>query len=288
MQTSCDLSQAVFIQDQQIKTDSLKVAKAFGKRHDNIIRAIENILSHSATESNLGLNEFSPSNFGLAEFSALNFEVAEYIDEQGKPRSMYQMTKDGWMFLVMGFTGEKAAQIKIAFINAFNAMATLLQNQQLIEQQGIQVGTKVRLNSGSPELTVNQLMTNAEGILDQVEVTWFSNRLHKTKLSIHAVVPVVARNNAVLQHFWEAVHKYGLHLLNHSHKADHIALNLPQVCAAIHGLPDSKALIQELAASIYPYPHYIQHGHAVRSVIDDKTHRCIVFKQTAVQLGGAA
>ena len=283
-----DLSQAVFIQDQQIKTDSLKVADAFGKQHSHVIRAIEKNLLKKSLALNSEGNELSRSIFGLAEFSALNFELANYIDEQGKPRPMYEMTKDGWMFLVMGFTGEKAAQIKIAFINAFNAMATLLQNQQLIEQQGIQVGTKVRLNSGSPELTVNQLMTNAEGILDQVEVTWFSNRLHKTTLSIHAVVPVVARNNAVLQHFWEAIHKYGLHLLNHSHKPDHIALNLPQVCAAIHGLPDSKALIQELAASTYPYPHYIQHGHAVRSVIDDKTHRCIVFKQTAVQLGGAA
>ena len=264
-----DLSQAVFIQDQQIKTDSLKVADAFGKRHTHVLRAIESLDCPK---------EFNEPNFGLVE----------YIDAKGESRPMYEMTKDGWMFLVMGFTGEKAAQIKIAFINAFNAMATLLQNQQLIEQQGIQVGTKVRLNSGSPELTINQLITNAEGILDQVEVTWFSNRLHKTTLSIHAVVPVVARNNAVLQHFWEAIHQYGLHLLNHSHKPDHIALNLPQVCAAIHGLPDSKALIQELAASTYPYPHYIQHGYAVRSVIDDKTHRCIVFKQTAVQLGGAA
>ena len=269
MQTSCDLSQAVFIQNQQIKTNSLKVAEAFGRRHTNVLRAIET-LDCAKT------------------FNALNFELVEYIDAKGESRPMYEMTKDGWMFLVMGFTGEKAAQIKIAFINAFNAMATLLQNQQLIEQQGIQVGTKVRLNSGSPELTVNQLITNAEGILDQVEVTWFSNRLHKTTLSIHAVVPVIARNNAVLQHFWEAIHQYGLHLLNHSHKPDHIALNLPQVFTAIHGLPASKALIQELSASTYPYPHYIQHGHAVRSVIDDKTHRCIVFKQTAVQLGGAA
>ena len=283
-----DLSQAVFIQDQQIKTDSLKVAEAFGKQHSHVIRAIEKNLLKKSLALNSEGNELSRSIFGLAEFSALNFELANYIDEQGKPRPMYEMTKDGWMFLVMGFTGEKAAQIKIAFINAFNAMATLLQNQQLIEQQGIQVGTKVRLNSGSPELTVNQLMTNAEGILDQVEVIWFSNRLHKTTLSIHAVLPVVARNNVVLQHFWEAIHQYGLHLINHSHKPDHIALNLPQVCAAIHGLPDSKALIQELAASTYPYPHYIQHGHAVRSVIDDKTYRCIVFKQTAVQLGGAA
>lgn len=263
------LSQAVFIQDQQIKTDSLKVSEAFGKNHRDVLKRI----------TALGC----PSGF-----SERNFALANYIDEQGKPRPMYEMTKDGWMFLVMGFTGEKAAQVKVAFINAFNAMAMLLQNQQLIEQQGIQAGTKVRLNSGSPELTVNQLITNAEGILDQVEVIWFSNRLHKTTLSIHALVPVLVRNNAVLQHFWEAVHKYGRHLLNHSHKPDHIALNLPQVCAAINGLPESRALIQELTTSSHPYPHYLMHGHAVRSVMDDKTYRCIVFKQTAVQLGGAA
>jgi len=282
-----DLSQAVFIQNQQIKTDSLKVADAFGKNHRDVLRKIEKLKCDSnTTERNIALSGDNALTFELVEFTQHNFVTSEYIDSTGRLLPKYEMTKDGWMFLVMGFTGEKAAQIKIAFINAFNAMATLLQNQQLLEQQGIQVGTEVRLNSGSPELTVNQLITNAEGILNQVEVTWFSNRLHKTILSIHAVVPVVARNNAVLQHFWEAIHQYGLH--NHSHKADHIALNLPQVCAAIHGLPDSKALIQELAASTYPYPYYIQHGHAVRSVIDDKTHRCIVFKQTAVQLGGAA
>lgn len=284
-----DLSQAVFIQDQQIKTDSLKVADAFGKNHRDVLRKIEKLKCDSSiTERNIALSEDNALTFELVEFTQHNFVTSEYIDSTGRVLPKYEMTKDGWMFLVMGFTGEKAAQIKIAFINAFNAMATLLQNQQLIEQQGIQVGTKLRLNSGSPELTVNQLMTNAEGILDQVEVIWFSNRLHKTTLSIHAVVPVLVRNNAVLRHFWEAIHQYGLHLLNHSHKADHIALNLPQVCTAIHGLPDSRVLIQELTTSTYPNPHYLMHGHAVRSVIDDKTYRCIVFKQTAVQLGGAA
>lgn len=40
------------------------------------------------------------------------------------------MTKDGFMFLVMGFTGQKAAQIKEAYINAFNAMAEQLQSNE--------------------------------------------------------------------------------------------------------------------------------------------------------------
>ncbi|MDO7439688.1 Rha family transcriptional regulator [Acinetobacter baumannii] len=124
------ISNAVFIQDHQIKTDSLKVAEAFGKNHRDVLKRISSLDCPS-------------------DFSERNFALANYIDEQGKSRPMYEMTKDGWMFLVMGFTGEKAAQIKIAFINAFNAMAVLLQNQQLIEQQGISVGSKVQLKSGS-------------------------------------------------------------------------------------------------------------------------------------------
>ncbi|MDX6038156.1 Rha family transcriptional regulator, partial [Acinetobacter baumannii] len=135
------LSQAVFIQDHQIKTDSLKVAEAFGKRHDHVLRKIETL--------NL-VNAGTDPNFGVSDFTELNFELSEYIDSTGRVLPKYEMTKDGWMFLVMGFTGEKAAQIKIAFINAFNAMAVLLQNQQLIEQQGISVGSKVQLKSGSP------------------------------------------------------------------------------------------------------------------------------------------
>lgn len=119
-----DLSQAVFIQDHQIKTDSLKVAEAFGKRHTHVLRAIESLDCPK---------DFTEPNFGLSE----------YTDSTGRVLPKYEMTKDGWMFLVMGFTGEKAAQIKIAFINAFNAMAVLLQNQQLIEQQGISIGSKV-------------------------------------------------------------------------------------------------------------------------------------------------
>ncbi|MFI7882386.1 Rha family transcriptional regulator, partial [Acinetobacter baumannii] len=46
--------------------------------------------------------------------------------QNGKPRKFYRMTKDGWMFLVMGFTGEKADLIKEQFIEAFNWMAQQL------------------------------------------------------------------------------------------------------------------------------------------------------------------
>ena len=253
------ISHAVFIQDQQIKTDSLKVAEAFGKRHTNILRAIENL---DSTKS----------------FNELNFELVEYMDAKGESRPMYEMTKDGWMFLVMGFTGEKAAQIKIAFINAFNAMAVLLQNQQLIEQQGISVGSKVQLKSGSPELTVNRFIPNAEGHNDRVEVIWFGNRLHKETLSIHALVPVEQQQNQMLKQFWDAIYHYGLDKLNHGYKAELIALNLTQVYEVIHGLPERKILIQQLKVSSKPYPQYMDTNLPIRSVLTGKTVKCVVFK----------
>lgn len=261
-----DLSQAVFIQDQQIKTDSLKVADAFGKRHTHVLRAIESLDCPK---------EFSEPNFGLAN----------YTDEQGKPRPMYEMTKDGWMFLVMGFTGEKAAQIKIAFINAFNAMATLLQNQQITEQQGITVGSKVRLNSGSPELTVNRLISNADGIIESVEVTWFSSRLYKSILSVQAITPTVMLQNDELEQFWQAIFRYGLAKLNHSKKPNLLAINLKQLSEYIENIPTRNDFAHLLMRSQKPYPQYIQHNKAVYSAITDKTVKCWVFEyNTQLQL----
>jgi Rha family phage regulatory protein len=95
--------QFVFAQNNQLKTTSLKVSEAFGKLHKDILRKIETLECST-------------------EFSQRNFTLAEYLDEQGKPRPVYEITKDGFMFLVMGFTGKKAAAIKEAYIAAFNRM----------------------------------------------------------------------------------------------------------------------------------------------------------------------
>ncbi|MEH8111485.1 Rha family transcriptional regulator [Aeromonas veronii] len=95
-----------------LMTTSLKVADAFGKRHDNVLRKLESL-------------SCSP------EFTALNFEVSEYTDTTGRKLSMWNMTKDGFMFLVMGFTGTKAATIKEAYIAEFNRMADELHRREL-------------------------------------------------------------------------------------------------------------------------------------------------------------
>ncbi|PUE08977.1 hypothetical protein B9Z51_08565 [Limnohabitans sp. T6-5] len=94
--------------DGNITTTSLQVSEHFGKRHDLVLRAIRNL-------------ECS------AEFRLRNF--AETVETRENPSGgaripspAFSITRDGFVFLAMGFTGKEAAQWKEAYITAFNRM----------------------------------------------------------------------------------------------------------------------------------------------------------------------
>ncbi|ECD4640344.1 Rha family transcriptional regulator [Salmonella enterica] len=87
----------------KVVTSSLAVASYFGKQHKNVTQKIASL-------------ECS------AEFTELNFQLSEYIDASGRKLPCYQITRDGFAFLAMGFTGKRAARFKEAYINAFNQM----------------------------------------------------------------------------------------------------------------------------------------------------------------------
>ncbi len=91
------------------KVDSMAVADAFGKEHRNVIRAIKE----------LDCSE---------EFRLLNFEQSSYINAQGHKQPCYNMTRDGFTFLAMGFTGKKAARFKELYIKRFNEMEAFIKN----------------------------------------------------------------------------------------------------------------------------------------------------------------
>ncbi|MDS1603487.1 Rha family transcriptional regulator [Escherichia coli] len=99
----------VTIENGRAITTSVAIAEFFGKRHDNVLRAIANI-------------ECSE------KFNALNFEDVTYTDAKGEKRPMYQITKNGFVFLVMGFTGKKAAAFKEAYIAEFDRMEAELRH----------------------------------------------------------------------------------------------------------------------------------------------------------------
>lgn len=97
-------------ENNQALTTSLLVAEKFGKEHKNVLRDIENL---SCSE----------------EFRRLNFEHTPYIHPQnGQTYRMYIMTKDGFTFLVMGYTGETAGKFKEDYINAFNKMEAAIKS----------------------------------------------------------------------------------------------------------------------------------------------------------------
>jgi Rha family phage regulatory protein len=94
----------------EIRTTSLKVAEHFGRDHKNVLQSIEN----------LGCS---------IEFTELNFQPSSYKDASGKLNPMFEMTRDGFTLLAMGFTGKEAMKWKEAYITAFNAMEAELQRQ---------------------------------------------------------------------------------------------------------------------------------------------------------------
>lgn len=109
--------------DEQVFCTSLDVAKVFGKQHKNVLRDIENTLND--------LREIGNSN------DLSNFEQVVRISKTRNPKSgklvsrkmpMYNLTRDGFSLLAMGFTGKKALQWKMLFINAFNEMENIIRS----------------------------------------------------------------------------------------------------------------------------------------------------------------
>ena len=102
-------------------TTSLIVAQVFDKEHKNVLRDIESL---SCSES----------------FRVLNFEQTPYVHPQnGQTYKMYTMTKDGFSFLVMGYTGEKAGEFKERFINEFNRREAMLKSDDYILMRSMQI-----------------------------------------------------------------------------------------------------------------------------------------------------
>ena len=101
-------------------TTSLLVAEVFGKEHSKVVRDIES-LSCSAS------------------FNAANFGVITYIDSRNREQTAYEMTKDGFSFLVMGYTGSKAGEFKERFINEFNRREALLKDDDYILMRSQQI-----------------------------------------------------------------------------------------------------------------------------------------------------
>lgn len=109
----CISPTAIIVVNGQPMASSYEVAQTFGKRHDDVLKRIRSL-------------ECSP------EFRARNFAETEQTQKVGaaiRKIPYYRMSFDGFVFLVGGFTGKRAAAFKEAYIARFNLMREQLQER---------------------------------------------------------------------------------------------------------------------------------------------------------------
>lgn len=108
----------LFNQDGRILASSRDVAEKFGKNHKEILRSIDNISKEIST----------------AQFCAL-FIISNYKASNGKTNKEYLMDRDGFSLLCMGFTGTKALEWKLKYIDAFNQMEETLKSGDYLSDE---------------------------------------------------------------------------------------------------------------------------------------------------------
>lgn len=118
--------QVLVSRNEVLATTSINIAEVFGKLHKNILRDIEN------------LKQDLPENFHKLNFELMQNEV-KIGNGSTRKDPMYLLTRDAFTLLVMGFTGKKALQFKLAYIAEFNRMQTLLSEKK---EQNIPLSSK--------------------------------------------------------------------------------------------------------------------------------------------------
>lgn len=106
------MKELVVMKNKQAITTSLKVAETFEKNHRDVLRAIDNLKKD------------------VRNFAQM-FEETKEPDSYGRPRRVFYMNRDGFTLLAMSFTGDKALQFKLKYIEAFNKMEQIIKEQAL-------------------------------------------------------------------------------------------------------------------------------------------------------------
>ena len=133
-----NMNNLVNISNNKAVTTSKIIADTFGKVHRDVVRAI----------NNLDIPEdFRVRNFAQSKFKADNVNGLEY--------DCYEITRDGFTLLAMGFTGKKAMKFKIKYINAFNDMEAKLKSVYPCGEKSVIVSEHLRSLPVKKELTLS-------------------------------------------------------------------------------------------------------------------------------------
>ncbi|MGK0735907.1 Rha family transcriptional regulator [Yokenella regensburgei] len=100
-------------------TTSIAVANYFEKPHDNVLKKIRTVMLDC------------PPSYRLVNFNETSYTRENPNGGPGIETPMFELTRDAFVLIVMGFTGKKALQWKIRYIEAFNEMEEELRRRPL-------------------------------------------------------------------------------------------------------------------------------------------------------------
>lgn len=150
----------VIMHNQQIVTTSLKVAEVFKKNHRDVMEKIRNMSAENSAVLNM-------------------FVEDEYTNSQNKQQPMYYMNRDGFTLLAMSFTGSKAMEFKLKYIDAFNKMEQVIRQglpQTPEEKLALTMQVTLRLDKrvGELEKSVIEIQNKQEINSDQRYKLWIT------------------------------------------------------------------------------------------------------------------
>lgn len=157
-------------------TTSKIVSDNFDKKHKNVLQNIENLVAENSAVKSM-------------------FTLGSY-DNRGKQYKMYYMNRDGFSLLAMGFTGKKAIDFKLKFIEAFNKMEEHIKNEnkpsymledkverakKWVEEQEYTLGLERSLEQQEPDVQFAKAVGSAK---DLISVGNMANILSKNGVDI--------------------------------------------------------------------------------------------------------
>ncbi len=142
------MDELVIMHDQQAVTTSLKVAEIFEKEHRVVMKSIRNLTAQ---------------NYAVKKM----FVEDSYLNSRNQQQPMYYMNRDGFTLLAMGFTGSKAMEFKLKYIEAFNKMEQIVRQElpQTPEEKlelTMQVTSRLNKRVDKAEEHIDFLMNKSE------------------------------------------------------------------------------------------------------------------------------
>lgn len=106
------MKELVFIENNEVVTDSLMIAEMFGKDHGNVLKDIRKQVEYAGEE-----------------FAQVNFYSGTYLDKNKQSRPKFNLTEDAFALVVFSYNTKEAVQTKIKFIQEFRRMKEFIQKQ---------------------------------------------------------------------------------------------------------------------------------------------------------------